>query len=319
MPFATGGPNLLLLMFAGSHVTGVWALAQRLLVAPVVLFQTVGRVGFVVFSRVVTREEDERQAQRVLGITALAAAALLATVVGRAPALVGGVLGHEWDGVVVPVTLAAAGWMMLGPLWVALWGLVQARGDLRGPLLGGAVQLGVLWTAAIALAPRFGAEAIGAAFLCALLATGTVLYVNSRRIVTLRLMTLALAGTIAAVAAAVAGPSPSRCRRRRVCRSRPGRRSRSGRYSQSCSCRATCTAGKRGGGREEASVARLRAAVNEASSRRRRMAGSCRRRSRAASHISSGAGCREPSRWRSLRVSSAWRPIRCCATNRPVL
>lgn len=198
-----GGLNLLLLMFAGSHVTGVWALAQRLLVAPVVLFQTVGRVGFVAFSRVVTREEDERQAQRVLGITALAAAALLATVVGSAPALVGGVLGHEWDGVVVPVTLAAAGWMMLGPLWVALWGLVQARGDLRGPLLGGAVQLAVLWTAAIALAPRFGAEAIGAAFLCALLATGTVLYVNSRRIVTLRLRTLALAGTIAAVAAAV--------------------------------------------------------------------------------------------------------------------
>ncbi len=197
-----GGLNLLLLAFAGSHVTGIWALAQRLLVAPVVLFQTVGRVGFVAFSKVVTREEDERQAQRVLGVTALAAAALLATVVGSAPALVGGVLGHEWDGVVLPVTLAAVGWMVLGPLWVALWGLVQARGDLRAPLLGGTVQLAVLWLAAITLAPRFGAEAIGAAFLCALLVTGALLYVNSRRFVRLRLTTLALAGAIATVAAA---------------------------------------------------------------------------------------------------------------------
>ncbi|MDP8908021.1 MAG: oligosaccharide flippase family protein, partial [Chloroflexota bacterium] len=57
-----GGLNLLLLAFAGASVTGVWGLAQRLLVAPVVLFQTVGRVGFVAFSKVANREEDERQA-----------------------------------------------------------------------------------------------------------------------------------------------------------------------------------------------------------------------------------------------------------------
>ncbi|HWC27479.1 MAG TPA: oligosaccharide flippase family protein [Solirubrobacteraceae bacterium] len=198
-----GGLNLLLLTFAGAAVTGVWALAQRLLVAPVVLFQTVGRVGFVAFSKVASREEDERQAQRVLGITALAAAALLATIVGSAPALVGGVLGREWEGVIAPVTLAAGGWMVLGPLWVPLWGLVQARGDLRGPLVGGAVQLVVLWSAAVALAPTFGAEAIGAAFLGALVVTAGVLYVSSRRFVRLRLTTLAQAAAIAIAAAAV--------------------------------------------------------------------------------------------------------------------
>lgn len=196
-----GGLNLLLLTFAGSHVTGVWALAQRLLVAPVVLFQTVGRVGFVAFAKVADREEDQRQAQRVLGITALAAAALLAAIVASAPALVGGVLGREWEGIIAPATVAAIGWMVLGPLWVALWGLVQARGDLRGPLLGGAVQLVVLWTAAITLAPRFGAQAIGAAFLGALLMTAALLYVSSRRFVRLRLMTLAAAAAIATVAA----------------------------------------------------------------------------------------------------------------------
>ncbi len=196
------GLTLLLLTFAGAFVTGVWALAQRLLVAPVVLFQTVGRVGFVAFSKVATREEQQRQAQRVLGITALAAAALLATIVGALPALVGGVLGREWEGVILPVTLAAVGWMVLGPLWVALWGLVQARGDLRGPLMGGAVQIVVLWTAAITLAPTFGAKAIGAAFLAALLLTAAVLYVSSRRFVRLRYTPLALAAAIATVAAA---------------------------------------------------------------------------------------------------------------------
>lgn len=195
------GVNLLLLTFAGAHVTGVWALAQRLLVAPVVLFQTVGRVGFVAFSKVTTREEDERQVRRVLGTTALAAAALLAAIVGSVPALVEGVLGSEWQGVVVPVTLAAAGWMVLGPLWVALWGLVQARGDLRGPLLGGVVQVAVVWTAAIALAPRFGATAIGAAFLVALLVTAALLYAYSRAFVALRLDVLARAAAIATVAA----------------------------------------------------------------------------------------------------------------------
>ncbi|MBW3607355.1 MAG: oligosaccharide flippase family protein [Actinobacteria bacterium] len=197
-----GGLNLLLLTFAGASVTGVWALAQRLLVAPVVLFQTVGRVGFVAFSKVTTREEDERQAQQVLGVTALAAAALLATIVASAPALVGGVLGREWEGVILPATLAAVGWMVLGPLWVALWGLVQARGDLRGPLVGGAAQLVVLWTAAIVIAPRFGAKAIGAAFLVALAVTAGLLYVHSRRFVTLRLATLWCAAAIATVAAA---------------------------------------------------------------------------------------------------------------------
>lgn len=131
--------NLLLLTFAGASVTGVWALAQRLLVAPVVLFQTVGRVGFVAFAKVATRDEDERQAQQVLGITALAAAALLAAIVGSVPALVGGVLGSEWEGVILPVTLAAAGWMVLGPLWVALRGLVQA---LRRPARAAAGRRG---------------------------------------------------------------------------------------------------------------------------------------------------------------------------------
>lgn len=197
------GVNLLLLSFAGAHVTGLWALAQRLLVAPVVLFQTVGRVGFVAFSKVATREEDERQVQRVLGITALAAAALLSAIVGSVPALVGGVLGSQWEGVIVPVTLAAIGWMVLGPLWVPLWGLVQARGDLRGPLLGGVVQVGVLWAAAIALAPSFGATAIGAAFLAALVMTAVLLYVYARRFVRLRLDALARAAAIATVAAVV--------------------------------------------------------------------------------------------------------------------
>lgn len=208
-----GGLNLLLLAFAGAFVTGVWALAQRMLVAPVVLFQTVGRVGFVAFSKVTAPAEDERQAQRVLGITALAGAALLAVIVGGIPALVGGVLGSEWEQIVLPVTLAAAGWMVLGPLWVALWGLVQARGDLRGPLIGGAVQLAVLWTAAIALAPRYGADAIGAAFLVALLLTAALLYGHARRFVRLRLGPLAVAVAIACAAAgagrAVADAAPT--------------------------------------------------------------------------------------------------------------
>jgi PST family polysaccharide transporter len=195
------GLTLLLLTFAGSFVTGVWALAQRLLVAPVVLFQTIGRVGFVAYSKVVSQEEDEHQAQRVLGITALTAAALLAVIVAIAPALVHGVLGDEWEDVVLPVTLAAAGWMVLGPLWVALSGLVQARGDLRGPLLGGAVQVGVLWVAAAAFAPAYGAKAIGAAFLVALVASGALLYAFARRFVRLRLTSLAIAAAIAGVAA----------------------------------------------------------------------------------------------------------------------
>ena len=81
-------------------------------------------------------------------------------------------------------------------------GAGRPRGDLRGPLLGGAAQVVVLWTAAITLAPRFGANAIGAAFLTGLLVTAGLLYVYSRRWVRLRFTPVALAVGIATVAAA---------------------------------------------------------------------------------------------------------------------
>lgn len=198
------GLNALLLSVAGAATAGIWALAQRLLAPAVVLLEVLTRVSFVAFSKVLGRRESQRHAQMVLGMVALAVAALFACVVGAVPVLVHSVIGDSWTGVIRPVTLAAFGWMVIIPIAASVGGLVQARGDLRAPTLGIVSQVMILWAAAGLFAPTYGATAVGVAWLLGMLLNACVFVVFSRRFVTLDLRPVA-AGLVVGVGAAAAG------------------------------------------------------------------------------------------------------------------
>jgi O-antigen/teichoic acid export membrane protein len=197
------GLPMLLLLFAGAHVAGVWALAHRLLVPVLSIFQAFWRVGFVSFSRA-DEPTAQSHAQSLLNGSALVAGMVLAPVVGSAPALARAILGEQWVDIVAPVTLAAIGWVVAGPISCALLGLVQARGDLRVPARIVALQMVILWSTAVVVAPHVGALAIGGAWLAALLVEAAILLHFSRRYAMLNLRPLATAAAIAGFAA-VAG------------------------------------------------------------------------------------------------------------------
>ncbi len=197
------GLNALLLATAGATTAGIWALVQRLLLAPSCVLQALWRVGFVAYSQISDRREVERQAQKVLALAALALGALLATTTGALPALVEVVLGDEWDGVVLPFTLAALGIAVSGPLSGAILGLLQARGDLRAPLTGLTAQIVLLWSVAIVAAPALGADAIGAAWLAAALVDFGILLALSRPYAVLNLRPVAIGVGIAAAGGAI--------------------------------------------------------------------------------------------------------------------
>jgi PST family polysaccharide transporter len=198
------GLNALLLAFAGAATAGIWALAQRLLAPAIVMLEVLTRISFVAFSKVLGRGESERHAQMVLGMVAVAVAALFACVVGAVPALVHGVIGDSWAGVVRPVTLAACGWMVIIPIAASVGGLVQARGDLRAPTLGIISQVTILWAAATLFAPTHGAIAVGVAWLIGMMLNACLFVLLSRRFVTLDLRPVA-AGLVVGVGAAAAG------------------------------------------------------------------------------------------------------------------
>jgi O-antigen/teichoic acid export membrane protein len=149
---------------AGLGVLGLWSLAQRLLAIPGLLFDSMWRVGFPAFSRLMQGDDDRdigALLERTVGTFAVAATAILCPLVASSPALVPLLFGGAWSDVSLILPGAALALAIAGPIGMVSSSYFYARGDagtgLRASLITGALRLCV----ALPLLPELGVVAIG--------------------------------------------------------------------------------------------------------------------------------------------------------------
>jgi O-antigen/teichoic acid export membrane protein len=145
-------------------VLGLWSLAQRLLAIPGLLFDSMWRVGFPAFSRLMQGDDDRdigALLERTVGTFAVAASAILCPLVASSPALVPLLFGAAWSDVSLILPGAALALAIAGPIGMVSSSYFYARGDagtgLRASLITGALRLCV----ALPLLPELGVVAIG--------------------------------------------------------------------------------------------------------------------------------------------------------------
>ena len=160
------GLNLGTLAIAGTGVLGLWALAYRVLQVPFLLFESLFRVSYPAMSQLMGRGEEPRPIlERGLGIAAVGTVALLAPLVGSAPALIPALVGQEWREAVDVVPWASAALAVGGPVTVVSAGYLYAVGDAQTVLRGAACHT-VVWIAvALALLEPVGVAALGIGWL----------------------------------------------------------------------------------------------------------------------------------------------------------
>lgn len=176
------GVNLATVAIADTATLGMWALSQRIMLLPFLLFESLWRVSFPAISRLMEAGHDVRddlgRALRIGGfLTGIAVVPLTAC----APVLVPRVFGEVWLPMLPVVPLAAAGLVLAGPLSAVGVGYLSAVGDARIVALANAATL-VPWAIAIPLLlPRIGVTAHGVGWALACLVDALILGVALQR------------------------------------------------------------------------------------------------------------------------------------------
>lgn len=153
--------NVGLAVVAGVPTLGVWNLAWRVVQVPLMVFQTIGRIGYPTMARLLGAGEPPKPVlERGVAAVSAITGALVVAVAGFAPALPV-LVGPGWGA--VPAVLLWSGLAMIASFPIA----VMSNGYLFAIDAGGAaVKAGVMsatvWVCvALALAPTIGAPAGG--------------------------------------------------------------------------------------------------------------------------------------------------------------
>lgn len=196
------GVNVVTALLAGTTTLGLWALAQRVMLLPFLLFETLWRVSFPAISRLLEAGHDVRaDLMRALRVAGLLTGLFVVPLAASAPALVPLLFGPQWAPVVPVIPLASAGLILSGPVSAVGAGYLSAVGKVRVVALAQAATL-VPWALVLLLLlPAVGVLAHGVAWGLASLTEAVVLgiaLVRQVRVPVLR----ALAGNAACALAA---------------------------------------------------------------------------------------------------------------------
>jgi O-antigen/teichoic acid export membrane protein len=200
------GLNIGIAAVAGTAVLGLWSLAYRLLQIPLLLFSTLWQVSFPAMARLVHEGEDARPlVERAVGIGAVATGALLAPLVGAAPAAVPAIFGSGWESVTSVLVWSCLGLIIAGPISVATAGYLFAAGD-AATVLRSAVLHTIAWgLVTFPLLPVIGVSAVGVGHLVAAWLEAVILGRATARALQARFAGPLAMPALAAVGAAAAG------------------------------------------------------------------------------------------------------------------
>jgi O-antigen/teichoic acid export membrane protein len=155
------GLNVGIALVAGVPTLGVWNLAWRVLQIPLMVFGSLGRIGYPTMARLLGAGQDPRPViERGMGALAVVTGGMMVALTGFAPALPV-LLGGGWGD--VPEILLWAGIAMIAsfPITLGSAGYLFAA-DAGGTVLGAAVAGAVVWLGvALPLLPVLGAPAAG--------------------------------------------------------------------------------------------------------------------------------------------------------------
>jgi polysaccharide transporter, PST family len=156
------GLNMGIAAMAGIATLGLWSLAYRLLLIPLLLFTSLWQVSFPAMSRLVGAGEDPRPLiERGVSLGAVAAGALLVPIVAAAPAAVPAVFGAAFRDASLVLPGSCLGLMIAGPISVATAGYLFAVGEVAA-VLRAAVLHTIAWgLVTFPLLPVAGVAAVG--------------------------------------------------------------------------------------------------------------------------------------------------------------
>lgn len=162
------GINLLTAAVGGTTALGYWSLAQRIMLVPFLLFESLWRVSYPTVARLLEAGHDVREdLSRALVLGSFLTGMVVVPLSVAAPALVPAVFGSRWEPMVPVVPLAAAGLLVSGPLSAVGAGYLTATGRLRVVILAQTATV-VPWAVLLPLLlPSRGVTANGLAWLTA--------------------------------------------------------------------------------------------------------------------------------------------------------
>ncbi len=173
---------------AGIAGLGLWSLAMRIVYAPAMLFEALWTVSYPAMARLQDAGEPPGPAiERAVRLTTLGAGILIIPLVAGAPALIPSVFGHQWEGILEPVTIVPLALLISGPISVATTGFLYAAGD-AGSVLRALVANAVVYiSAGLPLLALFGMTGLALGVSAGYLAETALLARATQRRVRVRL------------------------------------------------------------------------------------------------------------------------------------
>jgi O-antigen/teichoic acid export membrane protein len=159
------GLNILVAVLGGVAELGVWSLGRRFAQVAFVLFESLWRVSYPVFSRLVEAGADLRQEiERGLRLSGAGTGLALVGITASAPSLVPALVGPGWSGVPAVIAAACAGLAISGPVSATLSGYLYAVGAVRA-VVNSLVITAAIWLGlAAALLPSMGVLGVALAW-----------------------------------------------------------------------------------------------------------------------------------------------------------
>lgn len=199
------GLNVGIAAIAGIATLGVWNLAWRVLQMPLMVFATLGRIGYPTMARLLGSGQDPRPViERGTAAIAVVTGVVMVAVTGFAPALPV-LVGDSWDAVPAVILWAGIATIAVHPLQLTSKGYLFAAGAggavIVSTALGAAVWLGV----ALPLVPELGAPAAGLGWCASAVAQLAYLVPRTARESGAAIVSHLAVPTVAGVAAAAAG------------------------------------------------------------------------------------------------------------------
>jgi O-antigen/teichoic acid export membrane protein len=191
---------------AGLTTLGYWSLAYRIVQVVIVVLESLWRVSYPAVARLIAADEDlGRTLQRALRISAVTVGAVVAGLIGTAPALIPFVFGDKWASAVPAVAFCAGGLMISGPLSTASAGLLLARGRVNAVLFTTVAHTATWFAVATPLMRSMGVEAVGIGWCAASCVDAALLAVYTKREIDVPIVGSVAAPTICAAVAAGVG------------------------------------------------------------------------------------------------------------------
>jgi O-antigen/teichoic acid export membrane protein len=155
------GLNVGIALVAGVPTLGVWNLAWRVLQIPLMVFGSLGRIGYPTMARLLGAGHDPRPViERGVGALAVVTGGIMVALTGFAPALPV-LVGGGWGDVPAVLLWAGIGMIASFPIMLGSTSYLFAA-DAGGTVLGTAVAAAVVWLGvALPLLPAIGAPAAG--------------------------------------------------------------------------------------------------------------------------------------------------------------